>query len=179
MLNSAAGHLKKVAPCILYLGTRWAPQPGQWPYTAESFIRTQRVFRYSKNHLHFKENVVHILIHNSQQHDSKFSSYFLNIHRNMNFPFTSRSSRQSPYDSSPKPLFTSLLLHNSHTSHPVRSYLFEHLVNVKDIKKCALSENRSPDIQPIFKPLYSPSYPGYHIYYINWNMGAEMIIRVW
>ena len=32
MLNSAAGHLKRGAPCILYLGTRWVPQPDQCPY---------------------------------------------------------------------------------------------------------------------------------------------------
>jgi len=53
------------------------------------------------------------------------------------------------------------------------------MVNMEDIKKSALSENRSPYIQPIFKPLYSPSYPGYRIYYINWNIEAEMILRVW
>ena len=112
MLNSAAGHLKHVAPRILYPGTRWAPQPDQRPYAAECLIRRQRVFRYSANYLCFNENECHYLIHNSLSLDSKFSSYILNIYRNMKFPFTSRSSRQSSYASSPKPLFTSPLPHN-------------------------------------------------------------------
>jgi len=106
MLNSAADH---VAARILYLGTRY-----QWPYAAESLIRSQQVFRYSANYLRFNENEAPSLFHNSPQLDSNFSSYFLNIHRNMNFPFTSRSSRQSPYASSPKTLFTFLLPHKSH-----------------------------------------------------------------
>jgi len=73
----------------------------------------------------------------------------------------------------------SLLPHKGHKSRSFYSYLLEHLINVEDIKKFVLSEKWSLDIQPIFKPLYSPSYPGYPIYYINWNLGAEMIIRVW
>jgi hypothetical protein len=123
MLNSAAGHVKHVAPRILYLGTRLAPQPVQWPYAAESLIRSQRIFRYLANYLRFNENDVHYLIHNSPQLDSKFSYYFLNIHRNMKFPFTSRSSRQSPYVSSPKPPFMSLLPHKNHKPPPIL-YLF-------------------------------------------------------
>ena len=72
-----------------------------------------------------------------------------------------------------------LLPHKGHTFRSIYSYLLEHLFKVEDIKKFALSENRNPDIQAIFKPQYSPSYPVHRIYYINCNLGAEMIIRVW
>jgi len=39
-LKPAAGHLTHVAPCI-HLGTRWVPQPDQWPYAAQSLIKSQ------------------------------------------------------------------------------------------------------------------------------------------